>query len=212
MQTKILKLALFLGLVFPIYISADDIKIKKQNFFKLVVPAVDKVYNELNQKYKTLKKYIDNNETQNSYVNRYMQAYKAKNHQDLLKKVKPHPKSIAIAQAAIESGWATSRFTKVANNLFGVWSFNKNEPRVPAIQKRGNKIIYVKKYKTIADSIRDYYKVLALGRSYDEFRELKMKVDNPYKLVKKLNMYSEKRAKYSKELAQIIKHNKLYSY
>ena len=141
-----------------------------------------------------------------------MKNYKAKDFQDLLQRVKPHPKSIAIAQAAMESGWGTSRFTKVANNLFGVWSFNKNEPRVPASIKRGDKTIYVKKYKSVYESIKDYYKVLATGRGYSEFRALKMLSSDPFKLVKKLDNYSEKRSEYTKELSQVIRYNKLYMY
>ena len=207
---KYLKLVLVIGLAFPSFLNANSVKSKKQNFFKLVSPAVDKVYSELDARYNILKKHIENNETNNSFVTQSMQEYKADNFQELLRKVKPHPKSIALAQAAIESAWATSRFTKVANNLFGVWSFSKKEPRVPAAQKRGDKTVYVKKYTSLADSIRDYYKVLAIGRSYVEFRKLKMKTNDPFELVKKLNMYSEKRDEYSKELAQIIKFNKLH--
>lgn len=201
-----------MGLVFPLFSSTDPIDVKKQKFYKLVVPAVNKVYTELNYRYKTLKKNIENNNTKSSLVLKYMKKYGAKDYKDLLRKVKPHPKSIAIAQAAIESGWGTSRFTKVANNLFGVWSFSKSEPRVSALKKRGDKTIYVKKYDTLADSIRDYYFLLSTSSAYREFRKLKMKSDNPYELAKKLEMYSEKRSKYSKKLIQVIKYNKLHRY
>ena len=212
MLFKLLKLTLILGLVFPIFASANEIILKKENFLKLVAPAVDKVYLELDAKYKLLKSHIDNNDTNNLLVEKYMKKYKATNHQDLLQRIKPHPKSVALAQAAMESGWATSRFTKVANNLFGVWSFNKNEPRVPASQKRGNKTVYVKKYASVDESIRDYYKVLATGRAFNEFRAQKMRSEDPYKLVKKLDKYSEKGAEYGKELTQVIKYNKFYNY
>ncbi|WP_373070142.1 glucosaminidase domain-containing protein [Sulfurimonas sp.] len=207
-----LKLVLLLGLVFPLFASQTPAKLKKQNFYKRVVPAVNKVYAELDYRYKTLKTNIDNNNTKSSFVKKYMKKYSAKDYKELLRKVKPHPKSIAIAQAAVESGWGTSRFTKVANNLFGVWSFNKNEPRVRALQTRGEKKIFVKKYATLEDSIRDYYFVLATSRSFGEFRKLKMKTNDPYELVKKLDMYSEKRAEYGKELIRVIKFNKLYNY
>jgi len=209
---KLLKLTLILGLVFPLFASANEIKIKKQNFYNLVVPAVNQVYTELDTQYKLIQHDVEQNDINTSLVREMMKKYKAKDYQDLLQRMKPHPKSVALAQAAMESGWATSRFTKVANNLFGVWSFNKNEPRVPASQKRGNKTIYVKKYKTIADSIRDYYKVLATGRAFSEFRAQKMRSEDPYKLVKKLDKYSEKGSEYGKELAQVIRYNKFYNY
>ena len=126
--------------------------------------------------------------------------------------LKPHPKSIAVAQAAMESSWATSRFTRVANNLFGVWSFDEDEPRVAAGEQRGDKTIWVKKYSSFEDSIRDYYRTLARGDAYKEFRQLKMTTDDPYALVKKLDRYSEKGAEYGKELSSIMKFNKFDKY
>ena len=54
--------------------------------------------------------------------------YKVKSDKSLLLALKPHPRSIALAQAAMESAWATSRFFVKANNVFGMWSVNKNEP------------------------------------------------------------------------------------
>ena len=141
-----------------------------------------------------------------------MDEYDVKNTKDLLLRIKPHPKSIAITQAAMESAWATSRFTKVANNLFGVWSFNKSEPRVAANGMRGDKTIYVKKYDSLTESVRDYYKVLSKGRAFGEFRALNMTSDDPYKLVKKLNKYSERRDKYVKELISVMKYNKFHKY
>jgi len=209
---KTLKLVLFLGLVLPTYVFPNEIKLKKQNFYKLVVPAINKVYAELDYRYKTLKTNIEHNNTKSSLVIKYMDMYKAKSYEELLRKVKPHPKSIAIAQAALESGWASSRFTKIANNLFGIWSFNKNEKRVPALQKRGSKIVYVKKYDKIEDSIRDYYFVLATSKSFSDFRKLKMQTNNPYELVKELDMYSEKRSAYGRDLSKVISYNKLHNY
>jgi len=209
---KTLKLVLFLGLVLPTYVFPNEIKLKKQNFYKLVVPAINKVYAELDYRYKTLKTNIEHNNTKSSLVIKYMDMYKAKSYEELLRKVKPHPKSIAIAQAALESGWASSRFTKIANNLFGIWSFNKNEKRVPALQKRGSKIVYVKKYDKIEDSIRDYYFVLATSKSFSDFRKLKMQTNNPHELVKELDMYSEKRSAYGRDLSKVISYNKLHNY
>jgi len=182
---------------------------KKQRFRKLLEPAIDKVYNDLDNQYNEVQMIIKTNPN-NTKIRILMEEYHAVDTDDLLKRLKPHPKSIAIAQAAMESAWATSRFTRIANNLFGVWSFNPNEPRVPASQKRGNKTIYVKKYASIEESIRDYYKVLAKGNAFKEFRDLKMKTDDPYELVKKLDKYSEKGLKYGEELTSMIKYNKFY--
>ena len=184
---------------------------KKQRFRDLIVPAVRKVYADLEAEYEESKKLIDSGNI-NTKIEALMKSYSAKDPQDLLKRMKPHAKSVAIAQAAMESAWATSRFTQVALNLFGVWSFNKDEPRVAAGEKRGSKTIYVKKYSTIESSIRDYYKVLATGRVFEEFRVVKMQSNDPYKLVKKLDKYSEKGAEYGKELSAMIKYNRFYKF
>ena len=112
----------------------------------------------------------------------------------------------------MESAWGTSRFFVQANNIFGVWSFNKDEPRIAASEKRGNKTVYVKKYASLDDSIRDYYRVLARGAAFAEFRKLKMKSSDPHALVKKLDRYSERGAEYGNELSSMIRYNKFDSY
>jgi len=139
-----------------------------------------------------------------------MKEYSAKNKQDLLKRIKPHPKSIAIAQAAIESAWATSRFTRIANNLFGVWSLNKNESRIQASKTSGKNAVYVRKYDSVVESVRDYYKVLATSKVFEEFRNQKIKDKNIYEQVKRLDKYSTKGMRYTEEVIAIIKYNKFY--
>lgn len=190
---------------------AISVQEKKRRFFSILVPAVNKVYMELQNQYIDTKNLIEI-DPKNEKILKLMKEYNAKTPQNLLVRMKPHPKSIALAQSAMESAWGTSRFFKEANNVFGVWSFNKNEPRIPASQKRGNTTIYVKKYASIHDSIKDYYKVLATKKAFKEFREEKMKTNDPFILVKYLDKYSERGVEYGKELASMIRHNKLVKY
>jgi len=183
------------------------VKQKKQRFISLVVPELDKVYEELELKYQKALS-LTQSEPENPWLLQNKQFYRVETNQDLLVAIKPHHKSIALAQAAMESAWGTSRFFVQANNIFGVWSFDKDEPRIAAVQKRGNKTIWVKKYPDLRASIRDYYKVLARGEHYQEFRELKMDDKSPFELVSKLDRYSEKGDEYGKELAAMIRFNK----
>jgi len=190
---------------------ALSVKEKKDNFRKLIIPAIEHVYDELNTKYVETEHYIHrSNSIHKKQISELKKHYKVNTDEELLMRLKPHPKSIAAAQAAMESAWATSRFFKKANNIFGVWSFNKNEPRIAAGETRGTKTIWLKKYDTIEDSIRNYYKVIATGKAFKEFRKLKMKTENPYELVKKLDKYSEIGDKYGEELSAMIKYNKFY--
>lgn len=187
------------------------VKEKKQRFFSMVLPAINQVYDELEQQYNKTKILIEQNPN-STQIKNLMQDYSAKDPQDLLIRLKPHPKSIALAQAAIESAWGTSRFFRVANNVFGVWSFNADEPRVAASQKRGSTTIYVKKYNSILHSTRDYYKVLATGKAFEDFRIKKVQTNNPQILVKYLKKYSEMGGLYDKELSSMIRYNKLTKY
>ena len=184
---------------------------KKARFAETIVSPVNTVYTDLLQQYFDVTESIQADPL-DSQLSALKEEYRANDNRELLMALKPHPRSIAIAQAAMESSWATSRFFKEANNVFGVWSFSANEPRIPAREKRGDKTIWIKKYSSIEDSVRDYYRTLARGSAYKEFRELKMKTDDPYQLVKKLDHYSEKGAEYGRELAEIIHFNKFNRY
>ena len=138
--------------------------------------------------------------------------YGASNDEELLMALKPHPISVTLAQAAMESSWATSRFFREANNIFGVWSFDENDDRIAAGEKRGDKTIWLKKYSSVNAAISDYYRTLARGSAFVEFRRLNLTTNDPYELVKKLDKYSEKGALYGEELTSIIKFNKFHKY
>jgi Bax protein len=192
----------------PAYSKTMTVQSKKQRFKDIVLPAVDTVFCELTAQYQEIEAAIAAGDT--SAYDSLKKSYKVKTDQELLMAVKPHPKSIAMAQAAMESAWATSRFTREANNLFGVWSFNKNEPRIAAGEKRGSKTIWLKKYASVEESVRDYYKTLARSSAFGEFRETKMKTNDPHVLVTKLDSYSEKKEVYGEELSGIIRFNKYF--
>ena len=184
---------------------------KKAYFIQSVYPAIKKVYLELEILHEDITKLVQEDPT-NQKLQKLQKKYKVKNNEDLLKALKPHPISITLAQAAMESAWGTSRFYQEANNIFGVWSFNKNEPRIAAGETRGAKTIYVKKYSNYEDAVRGYY--LTIGRvfAFDEFRELRLKSDDPYTLVEKLDRYSERGAEYGKELKSMISYNNFTKY
>ncbi|TYK65826.1 hypothetical protein CWS31_008620 [Colwellia echini] len=184
---------------------------KKARFKSLIVPAVDHVYSQLMVRYEKIKAKIDAGES-DAEIEALKTEYKATSNDELLMALKPHPKSIAIAQAAMESSWATSRFFRVANNIFGVWSFDEDEPRVAALQKRGDKTIWVKEYDSIEAAVYDYYRTMGRSHAFVEFRETRMTTDDPFILVTKLDRYSEKGSLYGEELTSIIKFNKFHLY
>ncbi len=184
---------------------------KKKRFRALLVPPTLKVHKELQEQFERVSGWLANGENAEK-IAALKTEYRAENDQELLAALKPHPPSIVLAQAAMESAWGTSRFFVKAYNVFGVWSFDSNEPRIAAGEQRGEKTIWLKKYPDVEASVRDNYRVLARSAAFKEFRELRMASTNPYELVKKLDKYSEKGHEYGEELASMISFNKFSEY
>lgn len=185
---------------------------KKERFYALVVPAVQKINEELQRKYEKAVEDIQNG-TNSANIASLKKSYNVKTDAELLGALKPHPQSIVLAQAAMESAWATSRFFVQANNVFGMWSKNPNEPRIAAGVKRAGKYtIWLRKFDSVEASIRAYYRLMSRGKAFKEFRALRLQTNDPYELVKKLDKYSEIGAAYGEELSQVIRYNKLVQY
>lgn len=123
-----------------------------------------------------------------------------------------HPNSIALAQAVIETGWGSSRFFQEANNMFGMWSFNPEEPRIAANIAREDQIIYLRKYADLSESIRDYYATVARSRAYRNFRAMRIKTKDVNRLLPHLRYYSEMGDVYVAQLAAVIRQNDLMKY
>ena len=82
------------------------------------------------------------------------------------------PREIIIAQAIIESDYGTSRFSEVANNLFGIRTYDLSLPHVKPLNQPDSKF-GLKKYKDKCDSVVDYYKVINNGHAFERFREVR---------------------------------------
>ncbi|MGB3750413.1 MAG: glucosaminidase domain-containing protein [Arcobacteraceae bacterium] len=184
---------------------------KKERFKEILVPITIEIYNELEEQYQAIKLDIENN-TNIQNIEELKEEYNADSNEKLLYALKPHPISIVLAQAAAESAWLTSRFAKEANNIFGVWSFSENEPRIAATGLRGDKTIYLKKYDSVKEAVRDYYKNLGKTWAYSEFRKQRTLTADPYVLSDHLSSYSEKKEVYTELLKSMIKYNEFEQY
>ena len=185
---------------------------KKQKFFHMILPAI--LISKANLKLKrervlslmsTPKEELLKDDRE--FLEGLYKTYKTKDNKKLTNRLQTHPVSIILAQAAIESAWGESRFFKEGNNIFGMWSFNKNEPRIKALGTRNGKAIYVKKYASISDAIDDYFVVIGRG-AYKSFRKQRSITDDPLKLVAYLVNYCEL-DNYPNKLKKFIVHNKL---
>jgi len=185
---------------------------KKRIFFAKLVPVIEKVYKEQYEEYESVKRALrEHRDTQK--IQHLKKRYGVESDEELVCVLKPHPVSIAIAQAAMESAWGTSRFFNEANNIFGVWSTSASQDRIAAGSKRGKQTIWLRKFDSLEDAVRDYYFMLSSKKAYRKFKALNCNDKNSvYTILKGLLPYSERKETYIKELASIVRHNKLTRY
>lgn len=189
-----------------------SIKTKKERFFYLMLPAVNKVHNAWMVRYKRIKLHIET-QTNLGEVEMLKKRFKAPTDEMLLQALKPHPKSIVLAQAALESSWGTSRFFTKAYNAFGMWSSDENEPRIAANEQRNRtRTIWLRKYENLDRSVWSYFFLMATSTKFKEFRELKMQTNDPFVLIQKLDKYAEIGEEYVKHIDSVIRHNNLTKY
>ncbi|HSG60242.1 MAG TPA: glucosaminidase domain-containing protein [Pseudomonadales bacterium] len=132
----------------------------------------------------------------------------------LWRRVDTIPASLALAQAANESAYGTSRFAVDANNLFGQWCFREGCGLVPnaRIEEASHE---VRKFNTPVDSVRSYMHNLNTNRAYASLRLMRSKQRSSkqpptgMELVNALLKYSSRGQDYVDELSSMIRHNKL---
>ncbi len=132
----------------------------------------------------------------------------------MLSRVDTIPEDLALAQAANESAWGTSRFSLVANNLFGQWTFIPGQGIIPKDRPEGE-TYEVRKFSTVYDSVRSYLLNLNTHQAYKQLRQLRtasrVNGQNPkgLKLAEGLLRYSTRGEDYVKELQAMIRFNQL---
>lgn len=135
---------------------------------------------------------------------------------ELLVRVDIIPASLALAQAATESAWGTSRFAREGNNIFGQWCFDEGCGLVPG-RRADDKSHEVKAFATVDASIRAYYRNLNTNPNYEYMREIRAQMRMKGKpldsraLAQGLLRYSERGHVYIAELHDIISINDLLS-
>ena len=123
------------------------------------------------------------------------------------------PPSLAIAQAAIESGWGSSRFSRQGNALFGEWTWT-GKGIVPAGREAGRTHM-IKAFDSLGGSVASYMKNLNSHRAYAglrrwrETRRRQGKAPSGLSLTATLIDYSQKGQAYVSILDGIIRRNSL---
>ena len=203
-----------------VYHSAIDLtnletSIKKQAFINLMLPSILIARHKIEETRNSVLSIVNSTKPlsieEGLFLENLKKSYKCTTISELLSRLRTHPTSIVIAQAALESGWGTSRFYTQANNIFGVWSYSENEDRIKASETRDGTEVYVKKYTSLPESISSYFKTLARG-PYPTFRSQREKTNDVYQLTPHLKVYSELKEEYVRRLESLIRYNKLEQY
>jgi len=122
------------------------------------------------------------------------------------------PVSLAIAQAAHESGWGRSRFALEGNNLFGHWKMNGPEGMIPAARPEGESYSLAL-FTTISEAVERYFVNLNTHPAYRHFREYRSSMrergmePDPFILVGALERYSERGQEYILDIVSLIRQN-----
>ena len=193
-------------------------QMRKRKFIQLMLPAILIVNNYIEGVRRRVERIAEKSERQiwlrsadREFLETRMEAYRASDINELRYKLAVHPVSIVLAQAALESGWGSSRFFAEGNNAFGIWSFDESHSRLEAVGKRGAESVYLKKYRALPWSVLDYYRTISRG-PYRAFRKRRELTDDPYELTPLLHNYSETRGEYVDKVMAVIEHAGLEKY
>ncbi len=196
-----------------------DPELRKQRFIDVMVPGVLIYQHQLALDRTKVVKLMEKSAhpskwsgADSLFVEESYRKYETNNFGELLKRMKPPPVSLVLAQAALESGWGSSRFFKEANNIFGVWSFSESDDRIASEGLRDGKPVYLKKYSTVLGSIEDYHLNYATSAFYSDFRDCLGRSNNVFELIWHLRMYSERRDQYVIMLRNVMVANDLLKY
>lgn len=135
--------------------------------------------------------------------------------EELMRRVDTIPVSLALAQAATESGWGTSRFARQGNALYGQWTWQSAEGLVPTDREEG-RAHSVRAFSTLANSVRTYIHNLNVSNHYKEFRRARARLRDAgapdgswgHGLAEHLGRYSEEGPDYIAKIRSITRVNR----
>jgi Bax protein len=198
---------------------------RKRLFLKAALPIVLRVNELIRSQRATLERLLERRKAgetlsgrERAWLVRLAAHYKTAPDRDaeLLARVRPIPPSLALAQAATESGWGTSRFAQQGNALFGQWIYTDSEEHglLPKARAAG-KTHRVKAYERLIDSVWDYARNLNSNRAYRHFRKMRSEIARSggrpagAQLAASLSAYSQKGMAYVTLLRDVIRQNGL---
>ena len=210
----------------PIYLTKlpkdlktlGDTKKRRELFLKIVLPLIlnenEKITEDRKKLFTILSKSF-NTVGERVWLKRRFNEYKIADHDlsELKIRMDIIPVSIALAQAANESGWGTSRFALEGNALFGQWTWSKKG--ISPKNKDPDSSHKILQFQILKASVRAYKNNLNTHNAYKEFREVRARLRQESKqiigldLTKYLKNYAAIGEKYVAIIESVIKNNSL---
>ena len=213
-------------LVKPIYFTQfprdldalQNTKLKKETFIKIVLPLIVAENERIladREKLLSVSKKKFTTDLEKQWLRQKLLEYKVKKGdlKELIIRMDIIPTSIALAQAAKESGWGTSRFALEGNAIFGQWTWSGKG--IAPLDRESNKSHKILKFPILRASVKAYQNNLNTHKSYSKFRQKRLDLRDKNKEIKglelteTLNNYAQTGTEYTKILNQIIKQNRL---
>ncbi len=213
-------------LVKPIYFTQfprdletiQSSKLKKETFIQIVLPLVvaenERILEDREKlKLLTNKKFTTDLEKQ--WLRQKLLEYKVKKGDlnELMIRMDIIPASIALAQAAKESGWGTSRFALEGNAIYGQWTWSGQG--IAPLDRDSDKNHKILKFPILRASVKAYKNNLNTHKGYKAFRDKRAMLREKNKNIKGLELtdtlknYAQTGSEYTKILNQIITQNRL---
>ena len=196
----------------------ENTKKRKEFFIQIVLPLILQENNNIKLDRKRLFNIINksnNSDLEKKWLDKKFRQYGIPSKDLSILKIRMDevPVSLALAQAAKETGWGTSRFAQEGNALFGQWTWSGEglKPK-EAEENKGHKVM---KFNVLQASVRAYQRNLNTHSTYKEFRLARAKLRDAEKpldsiiLSEYLNEYAETGKQYVEILQKIINQNNL---
>jgi len=201
--------------------NIKDIDKKKKLFIHFMLPLIIEEQKYIRQKQELAQLMLSNTTelTEPNVIDwfkRITKEYKIKDtlsfaekKKQLLNRLDELPTSLILAQAAIESGWGTSRFAIEGNSLFGEWTYNNKNSLTPKQRSEG-KSHQIKAFPTLQASIHSYMRNINRNPAYRELRAMRMEMRHnnqqldASRLATGLHRYSQKGEEYVKMVQALL--------
>ena len=179
----------FVKTVLPIIINENQNILMTRSFVKNLKNKLETFRTLENKEIRTL------NDIAKNYNIKYLKKHKLDLVNEILFNVDVIPNSIVLAQAAIESGWGSSRFAREHNALFGEYTYDTEKGVIP-LNRDSGKTHLIKSFNSLDSSVKSYFNNINSHYAYREFRYIRkiMRDKNNFSdvnlLVEKLETYA----------------------